>query len=202
MTEYLFPASADEALEMLTACEGHAAVVAGGTDVLLDIEKGKHAPDCLVDITRIPELSRIDVADGWATIGAAVPFVALREHRYFADSVHALVDAASSVGALAIQSSATWVGNLVQAMPAADGAIIAMALDASVRVVDCDRVRWIPVAQLYAGPGRSRIDSTRQLITHIRFPIPGEPFGTAWQRGRTSPLAGPADSQLRDDGHD
>jgi carbon-monoxide dehydrogenase medium subunit len=167
-------------------------VVAGGTDILPDIQKGKRGPDCLVDITRIPELSTIDVSGGWATVGAAVPFVALREHPYFAARVHALVDAAASVGALAIQTSATWVGNLVQAMPAADGAIIAIALDAQVRVLDAAGERWLPVPELYAGPGRSRIDPTRELVTHIRFATPpgsGRPdaWGTAWRRAGRRP---------------
>jgi CO/xanthine dehydrogenase FAD-binding subunit len=193
MTDYFFPATTQEAVEMLAACEGRARIIAGGTDILLDIEKGTltagqaHAPDCLVDVTRIPELGQIDIEDGWVTCGAAVSFVALREHRYFAAHLHAVVDAAASVGALAIQSAATWVGNLVQAMPAADGAIIAIALDAEVRLVDLDGARWVPVAELYAGPGRSRVDSTRQLVTHIRFPLPDKPYGTAWRRAGRRP---------------
>jgi carbon-monoxide dehydrogenase medium subunit len=191
-TEYLFPGTAEEAVEMLTACEGHARVIAGGTDVMLDIEKGKHRPGCLIDVTRIPELSRIEIGSEWATVGAAVPFVALREHPHFASQVHALVDAAGSVGALAIQTSATWVGNLVQAMPAADGAIIAIALDAEARVLDEAGARWLAVAELYAGPGRSTIDSTRQVVTHLRFPIPHSPWGTAWRRtGRRPSLVLP-----------
>jgi CO/xanthine dehydrogenase FAD-binding subunit len=187
MTNYLLPTTAQEAVEMLTGCKGHARVIAGGTDVLLDIEKGRHAPDCLVDITRIPELGSIEVGDGWVTAGAAVPFVALREHPYLATRVHALVDAAASVGALAIQTAATWVGNLIQAMPAADGAIIAIALDSEVRVLDATSERWLPVAELFAGPGRSHVDSTRQLVTHIRFPIPSRPWGTAWRRAGRRP---------------
>lgn len=187
MREYLFPATVGEAAAMLAACEGRGRIIAGGTDILLDIEKGKQTPDCLIDITRIPELGQIDVEGGWATCGAAVPFVALREHSYFAAHVHVLVEAAAAVGALAIQSAATWVGNLVQAMPAADGAIVAVSLDAEVRLVDSSGVRWVRVAELYAGPGRSRVDSTRQLVTHIRFPIPDNPYGTAWRRAGRRP---------------
>ena len=69
MTDYLLPTTAQEAVEMLLGCEGHARVIAGGTDVLLDIEKGRHAPDCLVDITRIPELTAIEVGDGFSPWG-------------------------------------------------------------------------------------------------------------------------------------
>ncbi len=201
MRGYLFPATVDEALALLAAYDGRARIIAGGTDVLLDLQKGKLDAGCLVDITRIPELGRIEVSDGWVTVGAAVPFSALRAHPYLASHVHALVDAAASVGAPAIQTSATWVGNLVQAMPAADGAIIAAALDAEVQVLapggashqsHLNAAQWQPIASLYEGPGRSAIDSTGQLVTHIRFPVPQHRWGTGWQRmGRRPSLVLP-----------
>lgn len=189
---YLFPRTAAEALALLLACQGHGRVIAGGTDLLPDMEKGKLTPDCLVDITRIPELARITVADGWATVGAAVPLAALRRQPYFVSRVHALVDAAGSVGALPIQTAATWVGNLVQAMPAADGALVAMALDAEVRLLAETGERYVRVADLYAGPGRSVIDSTKQLVTEMRFPLPAGKWGTGWRRlGRRPALVLP-----------
>ena len=140
-----------------------------------------------MDITRIPALTEIRVGDGYVTVGAAVTFAMLREHAYLQQHVHALVEAAASVGAAPIQSAATWGGNLVQAMPAADGAIIAITLGAELRVVDRDGERWIPVRDTFAGPGRSHIDPTRQLITAIRFPIPATPWGTAWRRAGRRP---------------
>ena len=187
MTEYLIPSTIEEALHLLSAHSGQAMIIAGGTDVLPDLRKGKHAPACLVDITRIPELTEIRVGDGYVTVGAAVTFAMLREHLYLQQHVHALVEAAASVGAAPIQSAATWGGNLVQAMPAADGAIIAITLGAELRVVDRDGERWIPVLDTFAGPGRSHIDPTRQLITTIRFPIPATPWGTAWRRAGRRP---------------
>ena len=168
------------------------AIIAGGTDMLPDIRMGKHAPACLVDVTRIPELTKIriergDKAGGYVTLGAAVTFAMLRDHAYLQQHVHALVEAAASVGAAPIQSAATWGGNLVQAMPAADGAISAIALDAELCVVDATGDRWLPVSSTFLGPGRSAIDPTRQLITAIRFPIPATPWGTAWRRAGRRP---------------
>jgi carbon-monoxide dehydrogenase medium subunit len=187
MTEYVFPSTPEEAIACLVEAQGRAIIIAGGTDVMLDMEKGKWRPDRLVDITRIPELRRIETGDGWVTVGAAAPFVALREHPYIVARVHALADAAASVGARGIQTSATWAGNLAQAMPAADGAIIAVALDAEARVLDASGATWQRVADLYLGPGRSKIDPTGQLITAIRFRVPAGAWGTAWRRAGRRP---------------
>lgn len=192
MIEYLIPDTVEETLQLLSAHHGQAMIIAGGTDVLPDIRKGKHAPACLVDVTRIPELTKIEIAGGdregrYVEVGAAVTFAMLREHPYLQQHVQALVEAAASVGAAPIQSAATWGGNLVQAMPAADGAIIAITLDAELRLIDCEGARWIRVLDTFAGPGRSRIDPTRQLITAIRFPIPATPWGTAWRRAGRRP---------------
>jgi CO/xanthine dehydrogenase FAD-binding subunit len=219
VTEYLIPHAIEEVLHLLLVPDGRALIIAGGTDLLPDLRKGKYAPGCLVDITRIPELARIEIEDNaevqpettgnrssvisadlrtpepsavnprvrYVTVGAAVTFARLREHPYLQQHVHALVEAAASVGAAPIQSTATWGGNLVQAMPAADGAIIAITLEAELRVVDRDGERWIPVRDTFAGPGRSHIDPTRQLIAAIRFPIPATPWGTAWRRAGRRP---------------
>jgi carbon-monoxide dehydrogenase medium subunit len=187
MTEYLIPDTVEEALRLLSTHPGQALIIAGGTDVLPDIRKGKLAPSRLVDITRIPALTEIRVCSAYVEAGAAANFAILQEHPFLCQHVHALVEAAASVGAAPIQSAATWGGNLVQAMPAADGAIVAIALDAELHVVDCDSARWLPVRDTFTGPGRSRIDPTRQLITTIRFPIPATPWGTAWRRAGRRP---------------
>ncbi len=246
MTEYLIPDTIEEALHLLAAHAGRARVIAGGTDLLPDLRKGKYEVACLVDVTRIPELTRIKIEcepeqkneaeqdneaehpersgakskgaersldkaasfdsglrpsaqdafvtnykrtqiNVYVTVGAAVTFAMLREHPYLQQHVHALVEAAAAVGAAPIQSAATWAGNLVQAMPAADGAISAIALDAELCVMDATGARWMPVLSTFLGPGRSAIDPTRQLITAIRFPIPATPWGTAWRRAGRRP---------------
>jgi carbon-monoxide dehydrogenase medium subunit len=169
---------------MLAAHGGEALVIAGGTDVLPDIRNGKRAPRCLVDISRLPELQGIcvDASRGCVQVGAAVTFAELRQHPFLCSYVHALAEAAGCVGALPIQMVATWAGNLVQAMPAADGAIAALALDAEARIQDATGATWLPVETLFIGPGRSAIDPSRQLVTHIRFGLPAMPWGTAWRR--------------------
>jgi CO/xanthine dehydrogenase FAD-binding subunit len=192
MTVLCTPSSTAEALEILTRYNGQARIVAGGTDVLPDIRNGKIRPQCLVDITRISGIDVITIAKEFVEVGAAVTFGALRCHPGLQTHVHALVEAATAVGASGIQNAATWAGNLVQAMPAADGAIVALALDAQARVEDARGAAWRPVAELFGGPGRSAIDPTRALITRIRFSLPERPWGTAWRRvGRRASLVLP-----------
>jgi CO/xanthine dehydrogenase FAD-binding subunit len=192
VTEYLFPASVEEALAQLGQYGGRARIIAGGTDVMPDIRRGKISPRCLVDVTRIPGLDQIQVTEDFVVVGAAVTFAAIKESPFLNQHVHALADAARSVGAVAIQNAATWAGNVVQAMPAADGAIVAIALEAQARVVDAGGATWRSIESLFLGPGVSAVDPSRQLITHIRFPRPHSPWGTAWNRvGRRPALVLP-----------
>jgi carbon-monoxide dehydrogenase medium subunit len=121
-----------------------------------------------------------------------VTFAAIKESQFLNRHVHALVDAARSVGAVAIQNSATWVGNIVQAMPAGDGTVVAVVLEAEAHVVDGFGAEWRPVESLFAGPGVCAVDPSHQFITHVRFPLPRGLCGTAWERiGRRPSLVLP-----------
>lgn len=180
--EYLLPQSVEEAVEMLARAAGQARIVAGATDVLPLIRAAKIRPRCLVDVTRIPGLDRIEVTEKFVEVGAAVTFAGLKDSPVINRRAPALAEAAGAVGCLAIQNSATWAGNIVQAMPAADGAIIALALQAEALVVGGEGAAWVPVETLFLGPGRSAVDPTRQLISRIRFPRPAGPWGSAWNR--------------------
>jgi CO/xanthine dehydrogenase FAD-binding subunit len=192
MTDYLYPTSIEQAIAYLDVHAGDARIIAGGTDVMPDVRRGKIHPRCLVDVTRIPGLDRIEITEDFVVVGAAVTFAAIKESSFLNRHVHALADAARSVGAVAIQNAATWAGNIVQAMPAADGAIVAIALEAQARVVDAGGAAWRPVESLFLGPGVSAVDPSRQLITHIRFPRPRSTWGTAWNRvGRRPSLVLP-----------
>lgn len=192
MNDYLYPASVEEAVGCLESRPGAARVIAGGTDLLPDLRKGRVDPCCLVDITRIPALQEIAVEPTWVKVGSAVTFAAIREHPFLRRNVHALVEAAGSVGAAAIQNAATWVGNVVQAMPAADGAIVAVALGAEAEIVSADGARWERVEALFEGPGCSAVDPQRELVTRLRFPRPRAGTGTAWRRvGRRRALVLP-----------
>lgn len=192
MCEYCIASSVEDAINILTAFHGNARLIAGGTDLMLDLRSGRKQALTLVDITRISELRQIQLKNGYVEIGAAVTFEAIRNFEYFKLHIPMLIEAARSVGAAGIQNKATLVGNIIQAMPAADGAIVALALDAEVMVVDPGNAVWIPVSTLFNAPGVSAIDPSRQILTHLRFKIPDGYWGAAWQRiGRRSALTLP-----------
>jgi carbon-monoxide dehydrogenase medium subunit len=191
MVKYKTPSSIQEALEELNQAAGKGIILAGGTDLIPDLHAGNKTAEILIDITQIPELRRIKVEDGFVSIGAAVTFAQIKNHPELEKRVPMLIKAAASVGAGGIQQIATWVGNIIQGMPAADGVIAALALESQVLVINQDEENWLPVENLYQGVGESVIDPTKELVAEIQFPLPeaGDSWGSSWRRvGRRSAL--------------
>ncbi len=190
--DYLFPTTIEDAVQALVDWKGEARVIAGGTDLMLDLNKNKIQPRCFVSTDRIHGLDKIKIEDDFIVIGSAVTFANIKDNLYLNQHVHVLTDAARCVGSLSIQNEATLAGNIVNAMPAADGVIAAIALEAEVNIVTAEHTEWKPVESLCLGPGSSVIDATRQLVTQIRFPRCEHHRGTAWYRlGRRPSLTLP-----------
>jgi len=180
--EYLFPSSLEEALAMLAEREGRARLVAGGTDLVIQLTEGQRAADCLVDITRIPELDKITLKDGMIVLGANVTHRQASESPLVRERATVLAQACQAVGSLQIRNVGTLGGNVVNAMPAADGTTALLALEAEAEIADGVGRRWTPLPDLFAGPGVSRIDSTREMLTAFRFQALGERQGSALER--------------------
>ncbi len=189
---YETPNSVEEALGILARYDGRARLIAGGTDLVIELQEGEDEIACLVDVTRIPGLDRIEEQDGQIVIGPAVTFRQLKESPLVRQRARVLAEAAASVGALQIQTMATLAGNVASALPAADGSVALVSLGAEVEIADGTGRRWQPVEELFLGPGRSAVDPSRQMITAIRFPATGPGQGSAWERiGRRRALVLP-----------
>ena len=139
--EYLFPSSVEEALAMLAGREERARLVAGGTDLIIELTEGRRAADCLVDITRIPELGKITLEDGMIVLGANVTHRQAAESPLVREQATVLAQACQAVGSLQIRNVGTLGGNVVNAMPAADGSIALLALEAEAEIADTTRRR-------------------------------------------------------------
>ena len=182
LKDYVLANSIEEALGCLKTYAGEARIIAGGTDAMLDLSSGKITTCCLVDITKIKELKKIEAVDGQIIIGAAVTHNEVKNSPLIRDKAALLADASGSVGSLQIRNTATVVGNLVNAQPAADAAVALLALGAVVEITDDAGTSSIPIEEMYLGVGKTKVDCTRQIVTSIRFPelLPGQ--GSAFVR--------------------
>jgi carbon-monoxide dehydrogenase medium subunit len=180
---YIQPKTIQEAITLLNHFDGKARILAGGTDLLIDLKTEKKKAVALVDISRVSGLDAIRIEGENLCIGARVTHSQVSRSEFLKKNVPVLPEACSTVGSPQIRNMGTLVGNIVNAMPAADGAAALIALKAKVKVVGCDhRERIVPVTDLYQGPGQSMIDSTREFIPYVEFPIPGPRSGSSFQR--------------------
>lgn len=178
--EYFTPTSVAEALT-LRARYGHdTLLVAGGTDLILDLQQGNHAPvDALIDVTTIEHLNEIALVDGWVVIGAAATHAQVEANPLVREHGAALAESCSVVGGPQVRNVATLGGNVAHALPAADGTIGLLALDAEAQVCTLTagnvESAWQPLLSIFAGPGQSRL-LENQMLAAFRFPAsrPGQ----------------------------
>lgn len=189
---YETPETIAQALSILQQYDGQAQIIAGGTDLIIELQEGRHSIECLVDVTRIPDMDHIRKDQDQIILGANVTFRQLKDSVLIQDQARVLAEAAATVGALQIQTVATLAGNLVSALPAADGCVALMALDAEVQVASATGQEWCPVESLFLAPGKCAVDPRREMVTAIRFDISGTNRGSAWERiGRRRALVLP-----------
>jgi CO/xanthine dehydrogenase FAD-binding subunit len=170
---YQKPKSIAEALTLLVQAAGRGRVIAGGTDLVLQLRKREHAASLLVDVTGIGDLRGIKEKDGWILIGAAVTHAEVANSSLIRQEARALAEGCAHVGAPQIRNMATLMGNVISAQPAADGAVPLAALGAEIRVVSQAGERWISMEDAYLDVGQSAIDASGEIATEIRFRKPG-----------------------------
>src|SRR6187200_143662 len=132
---YEAPQSLDAAVGLLAGATGPARILAGGTDLLVQLRSGLIEPDLVVDIKKIPEMRRITPENGGFRIGAAVSGAELGEHPEVGRLWPGVVEAVELIGSTQIQGRATMVGNMCNASPAADSVPAMIAAGAKARVI-------------------------------------------------------------------
>ena len=180
---YLVPNSLDEALSNLAKASGEARVIAGGTDFLLELRQGRHpVVDTLVDVTKIPELCQIRSDPSGIFLGSAVTHKEIVTSPLLQMHAACLVKACCLIGGPQVRNVATIGGNVAHGLPAGDGTIALLALDAEVEIASEQGHRWERVEDLFIGPGEVVFDRTKEILVQFRIPILGQGEKTAFHR--------------------
>jgi CO/xanthine dehydrogenase FAD-binding subunit len=164
----IVPESLESALAALTAYPD-ATVLAGGTDLMVEVNDGRRSLARVVAVGRVPELAGIRVDAGTVAIGAATTFAQL-ELDPVAQLVPALAYAARTVGSPQIRNAATIGGNLATASPAGDALPVLVALGATVEIAGRTGRHRIHIAEFFTGPKRSVLDAA-DLVVAVRVPV-------------------------------
>ena len=178
MTEvqYVAPGTLDEAVRVFASASGAARILAGGTDLLVQMRSGAVSPGLIVDIKKIAEMTAIEQgADGSFRIGAAVSGAALREHAKLKAIWPGVVEAANLIGSTQIQGRASAGGNLCNASPAGDSVPAMVAAAAMVTVQGPNGRRQLAVEKVPAGPGRTTLAKGEIVVS---FTLPPRPKGS------------------------
>ena len=178
---YEIPESLDAAVEMLASEAGSALVLAGGTDLLVQLRAGMVDPDLVIDIKKIPELGAITVENGGFRIGAAVSGAVLGEHGAVCKLWPGVVEAAELIGSTQVQGRASMGGNLCNASPAADSVPALIAAAATATIVGPGGRREAAVEDVAPGPGQTSL-AKGEIVVSIFLPSRPTHSGDAYLR--------------------
>ena len=165
--DYHEPTSLAEAVDLAARFGGLARALAGGTDLMVQIQHGRIAPRHVIALRRVPGLDGVDVG-ARVTLGAGVTHRTIERTAAFAGPLAALVEGAQVIGGHQVRNVGTVGGNLVNASPAADLNPCLLALDATVTLVGPGGERDLPVGEFLLGPNRTARRS-EEILTRVRF---------------------------------
>ena len=193
---YIRPKTLSEALDAFAHAPRPLAPIAGGTDLLLDLEQGRHSPvHTLIDVTSIAELTLLELRGDELFIGASIPVNRIVLDPLTGAHAQALVEACDLIAGPQVRNVATLGGNVAHALPAADGTIALLALNAQAEIAtsalpqnhrdDVSGVRAVPSSErsrsvsthrvpfqeLFLGPGKSSLKHGEELIVGFYLPI-------------------------------
>ncbi len=146
--------------------------IAGGTDLLLDLEQGRHPPvKTLIDVTSIAELTILEPRGDELFIGASVPVNRVALDPLTVRHAQALTEACNLIAGPQVRNVATLGGNVAHALPAADGTIALLALDAIAEVASPTSTRTVRFKELFHGPGKSALKQGEELLVGFRLAL-------------------------------
>ncbi|HET9320131.1 MAG TPA: xanthine dehydrogenase family protein subunit M [Bryobacteraceae bacterium] len=179
--DYAAPRSVSEAVGLLASHPG-ARLLAGGTDLLVQLRAGRKETDYVVDLKRIPELNAIDYdPQRGLTLGAAVPCYRIYGDSAVSRNYPALAEVAALIGGTQIQGRASIGGNLCNAAPSADSVPLLIAMGARCRIAGTKGTREIAVEDFCTAPGRTVLEAG-ELLVSLHLPPPKPHSGARYLR--------------------
>jgi CO/xanthine dehydrogenase FAD-binding subunit len=180
--EYAAPKNIAKAVALLAEYGERARLLAGGTDIIVQVRESRRDVDLLVDIKKISKLNQLayDQTQG-LRLGAAVPCSRIYETKKIARAFPGLIDAVSLIGGIQIQSRASVGGNLCNASPAADTIPALIAHEAVCTIVGPDGTREVPVENFCTSPGRTVL-KPGEFLVNVLISTPKPNSGAAYLR--------------------
>lgn len=169
---YEAPESVEGAVALLTGAKGEARVLAGGTDLLVQMRADLVDPELIVDIKKIPETRAVTEEKGGWRIGAAVTGAELKENARLKKTWPGVVEAANLIGSTQIQGRATLGGNLCNGSPAADSVPALIAAGAFVSLAGPNGRRDLPVEDVMLGPRKLALTKGEIVVSFLLPPRP------------------------------
>lgn len=174
---YIRPSQLNDALNALAKWGEGARMLAGGTDLLVQLRQDAIAPEAILDLTALDELRGVRLESGQAIIGALTTHTEIAESKALATWAPALVRACKEIGSVQIRNRGTLGGNIGNASPAGDTLPALYALDAKIHLVRAGGDRWVPISEFFLGPGQSVREAT-EIIAGVAFrPCGAEELG-------------------------
>lgn len=156
-------------------------VLAGGTDLMVQIRSVDNSPRTIVDIKKIAETNRLDIGADEIYIGSAIPSAALFENDELKSKLPGLIEASDLIGSTQIQGRATIGGNLCNASPAGDSIPAMIAVGAVCDIANADGGRQLPVEEFVTGVGQNALEDGEFLLG-LKVPTPGANSSDAYLR--------------------
>jgi CO/xanthine dehydrogenase FAD-binding subunit len=178
---YVAPDTLDAAVAAIAAENGVVRVLAGGTDVIVQMHQDMIEPELLVDIKKIDEVRAITKEGGTYRFGAAVPGRELMRHADFNKTWPGVMDGVRLIGSLQVRGRASVGGNLCNASPAADSVPPMIAADAVATVIGPNGRRDVPVADIAVGPGKTSL-AKGEIVVSFQLPERAPQSGDAYLR--------------------
>ena len=180
--DFAAPKTLSEALELMASHGERARLIAGGTDILVQLRGGRRSADLLVDVKAIPELNQITYSPQTGLVlGAAIPCYQIYQNQAVASAYPGLMDAATLIGGIQIQGRATIGGNICNAAPSGDSIPPVIVLGGVCHIAGPNGNRQIPAEEFCTAPGRNALQPG-ELLVSVNLPPPQAHAGANYLR--------------------